>query len=204
MKWYDEHVLPKLLDVAMDTAQHRRIRARVSAGLAGTVVELGFGSGHNLTHLPSAVTRLLAVEPSRSSLLRAQARIAGCAVPVQVVRADAQQLPLPDASVDAALCTWSLCSIADPMLPFVRCRVLCPSGRLHFVEHGAAPDTDVRRWQARLNPLQQRLVGGCTLDLDVPALLRACGMSLTHLETYYATGQPKTLAAIYEGTAVAA
>lgn len=161
MGWYGEHVLPMLLDVAMDTQHTRRIRARVTAALAGDVIEIGFGTGHNLTHLPAGVTRLIAVELSRSSTHRANARIAASAVPVQVLAADAQRLPLPDASVDAALCTWSLCSIANPVAAVreVR-RVLRPGGQLHFVEHGIAPDQNVRRWQTRLNPLQNRFVGG--------------------------------------------
>lgn len=205
MGWYGEHVLPKLLDVAMDTQHTRRIRARVTAALAGDVLEIGFGTGHNLTHLPAGVTRLIAVELSRSSTRRANARIAASAVPVQVLAADAQRLPLPDASVDAALCTWSLCSISDPVAAVreVR-RVLRPGGQLHFVEHGIAPDQSVRRWQTRLNPLQNRLVGGCTLDRDIPALLRCGGMTLTDLQTYYGPGEPKPLAATYEGTAAAA
>lgn len=205
MGWYCEHVLPKLLDVGMDTEYTRRIRARVTAGLAGEVIEVGFGTGHNLAHLPAGVTRLLAVEPSQSSLRRADARIAASAVPVvEVIGADAQRLLLPDALVDAALCTWSLCSIPDPVAAVheVR-RVLRPGGQLHFVEHGVAPDENVRRWQSRLNPLQKRFVGGCNLDRDIPLLLRLGGMTLTHLQTYYGQGEPKPLAAMYEGTAVA-
>ncbi len=83
-------------------------------------------------------------------------------------------------------------------------RVLRPGGQLHFVEHGLAPDEGVRRWQSRLNRFQQRFVGGCTLDRDVPALLRAGGVTVTHLERYYGQGEPKPLAAMYEGTAVPA
>lgn len=205
MGWYGEHVLPKLLDVAMDTQQLRATRARVTAGLAGEVVELGFGSGHNLPSMPVGVTRLLAVEPAGSSIRRAHARIAASAVPVEVVAPDAQRLPLPDASVDAALCTWSLCTIPDPVAAVAEVRrVLRPGGHLHFVEHGLAPDQNVRRWQARMNPLQRRLVGGCTLDRDIPALLARGGMRITDLDTYYADGEPKALAATYEGRAVAA
>ncbi len=205
MGWYCEHVLPRLLDHAMDTEQTRAIRARVTRGLAGEVVEVGFGTGHNLTQLPSVVTRLLVVEPSQSSMRRADSRIAATAVPVEVVGSDAQRLALPDASVDAALCTWSLCTIPDPVAAVreVR-RVLRPEGQLHFVEHGVAPDEKVRRRQARMNPLQRRLAGGCTLDLDIPALLRLGGMTITQLQTYYGDGAPKVLAAMYEGRAVAA
>jgi ubiquinone/menaquinone biosynthesis C-methylase UbiE len=205
MGWYSKRVLPRLMDAAMDTRHTRLIRARVAAGLAGEVLEVGFGGGHNLAHLPPDVTRLLAVEPSRAAIRMADARIAASGVPVEVIGPDAQRLGLPDASVDAALCTWSLCSIPDPVAAVreVR-RVLRVDGRLHFVEHGVAPDEGVRRWQARLNPLQQRLVGGCSLVRDIPAILRAGGMTITHLDTYYGLGEPKALAAMYEGRALAA
>lgn len=203
MGWYDDRVLPKLQDHALDTARARRIRARVTASLAGEVVEVGFGTGHNLSYLPPRVTRLLAVEPSKASLRIAAARIAASAVPIDVIAPDAQRLPLPDASVDAALCTWSMCSIPDPVAAVADVhRVLRPGGQLHFVEHGLAPDERVRRWQGRLNGLQQQLMGGCHLDRDIPELLRLGGMTVTHLERYYEPGVPKTFAAMYEGRAI--
>ena len=203
MRWYDEHVLPRLQDHALDTAHAHRIRARVLAPLAGEVVEIGFGTGHNLPYLPAGVTRLLAVEPSESSIAVAADRIAASAVPIEVIGPDAQQIPLPDASVDAALCTWSMCSIPDPVAAVSEVRrVLRPGAQLHFVDHGVAPDERVRRWQHRLSGLQQRLMGGCHLDRDIPELLRLGGMTVTHLERYYAPAAPKAFAAMYEGRAI--
>ena len=204
MGWYSEHLLPKLLNRAMDTREIRRIRARVAAGLGGNVVEVGFGTGHNLAYLPAAVTRLLAVEPSASSIELATSRISASAIPVDVIGPDAQRLPLPDASVDSALCTWSLCTIADPVAAVreVR-RVLRRGGELHFVEHGLAPDESIRRWQHRLNPMQRRFMGGCHLDRDITGLLRLGGMTVTHVERYYGQEELKAFAAMYEGVAVA-
>ena len=203
MRWYNEHVLPRLQDHALDTAHAHRIRARVLAPLAGEVVEIGFGTGHNLPYLPAGVTRLLAVEPSESSIAVAADRIAASAVPIEVIGPDAQRIPLPDASVDAALCTWSMCSIPDPVAAVSEVRrVLRPGAQLHFVDHGVAPDERVRRWQHRLSGLQQRLMGGCHLDRDIPELLRLGGMTVTHLERYYAPAAPKAFAAMYEGRAI--
>ena len=205
MGWYSEHLLPKLLNRAMDTQEIRRIRARVTAGLVGEVIELGFGTGHNLAYFPATVTRLLAVEPSVSSIALATGRISAAAIPVDVIGPDAQRLSLPDSSVDFALCIWSLCTIADPVAAVreVR-RVLRPGGQLHFVEHGLAPDERVRRWQGRLNPMQRRFMGGCHLDRDIPELLRLGGMTITHLERYYGHDELKVFAAMYEGVAIGA
>lgn len=203
MSFYGEHVLPRIINVVMDNTQTREIRARVCAELAGDVVEIGFGTGHNLPFFPTAVTRLRAVEPSCLGVRLAAERIDAAPFPVDVVGLDGQHLPLADASVDAVLCTWSLCTIPDATAAVREMRrVLRPGGQLHFVEHGAAPDEKVRRWQDRLNGMQQRIAGGCNLNRDIVGILEAGGMSVTSLDRYYGRGEPKPLGALYEGIAV--
>lgn len=203
MGFYGDRVLPRLINVVMDTEQIRRIRARVCAGLTGEVVEIGFGTGHNLPFLPPEVTRVKAVEPSGVGVRLARERIERATAEVEVVGLDGQRLPLPDASVDAALCTWTLCSIPDAVAAVreVR-RVLRPGGELHFVEHGLAPDANVRVWQRRLNPIQRRVGGGCHLDRDIGAIVEAGGLRISRLDRYYGKGEPKPFGAMYEGIAV--
>lgn len=203
MGCYGDQVLPRLINVVMNTKELRAIRARVCAGLEGDVVEIGFGTGHNLPYLPAAVTRVRAAEPSTVGVRLAQARIAAASAVVEIVGLDGQRLPLADASADTALCTWSLCTIPDPVAAVREiARVLRPGGSLHFVEHGRAPDENVRRWQDRLNGLQQRLAGGCHLNRDIPSILRAGGMTITELDRFYGKGEPKPYGALYEGVAV--
>ena len=204
MGFYGDRVLPRLINVVMDTEQIRRIRARVCAGLTGEVVEIGFGTGHNLPFLPPEVTRVRAVEPSGVGVRLARERIEHATAEVEVIGLDGQRLPLPDASVDAALCTWTLCSIPDAVAAVreVR-RVLRPGGELHFVEHGLAPDAKVRAWQRRLNPIQRRVGGGCHLDRDIGAIVEAGGLTISRLDRYYGKGEPKPFGAMYEGVAVA-
>ncbi|MCW2570969.1 MAG: hypothetical protein JWO88_1027 [Frankiales bacterium] len=204
MSFYGERVLPRVINVVMDTKQTREIRRRVCSDLAGDVVEIGFGTGHNLPFLPSAVRSLRAVEPAGLGVRLAGDRIASTTVPVQVVGLDGQALPLDDASADAVLCTWSLCTIPDPVAAVQEMRrVLRPGGRLHFVEHGRAEDPGVRRWQDRLNGIQQRVAGGCHLNRDIPAIVQAGGLAVTELSTYYGKGEPKPYGFLYEGRAVA-
>lgn len=203
MGFYDEHVLPHVIDVVMDTAQTREIRQRVCSDLRGVVVEIGFGTGHNLPFLPTEVTQLRAVEPSQRSIKIAAERTAASAVPVVVVGLDGQRMPLEDDCADALLCTWSLCTIPDPHAAVREmARVLKPGGELHFVEHGLAPERNVRRWQNRLNGIQQRIAGGCHLNRDIPSIIESAGMEITRLETYYATAVPKPYVFLFEGTAV--
>lgn len=204
MTVYGERVLPRVINVLMNTKQNRLIRDRVCAALTGEVLEIGFGTGLNLPHLPPAVTRLRAVEPAGLGVRLAQERVAAAGVPVEVVGLDGQRIPLPDASADSALCTWSLCTIPDPVAAVREvARVLRPGGTLSFVEHGRSPDAQVRRWQDRLNGMQQRMAGGCHLNRDIPALVAAGGMTVTRLDAYYGKGEPKPYGYLYEGTAAA-
>lgn len=203
MSFYDDHVLPRILNVVMNGKEERKIRSRVCAGLTGEVVEIGFGTGHNLPYLPSGVKRLRAVEPSQLAVRLARPRIAASPVAVEVAGLDGQRLPLADDTADSLLCTWSLCTIPDPVAAVAEMRrVLRPGGVLHFAEHGLAPDESVRKWQRRLNGMQQRVGGGCHLSRDIPTIIESAAMTITRLDTYYAKGQPKPYAAMYEGVAV--
>jgi len=201
---YGDHVLPRLVDRACGVARLATLRAQACTGLTGRVVELGFGSGHNVPHYPDTVTEVAAVEPSDVAWRLAGSRLRTSPVPVQWVGLDGQALPLPDASCDAALSTFALCTIPDvaAALHEVR-RVLVPGGRLHVLEHGLAPDDDARvqRTQRRLEPLQRRLAGGCHLTRRIDDLLVGAGFELEVLHRSYEAGTPRFLGALYLGVA---
>jgi SAM-dependent methyltransferase len=199
---YAEQVLPRVIDKVMAVKPLREVRARVCEPLAGEVLEIGFGSGLNLPHLPRAVTKVLAVEPSTVGRRLAEKRIAAATATVELVGLDGQSVPLPDDSADAALSTWTLCTIPDAgaTLDEVR-RVLRPGGTLHFVEHGCSPDDRVLRWQHRLDGIQQRVAGGCHLVRDIPAVLRDAGYAIDRLDTYYGKREPRTHGWTFEGVA---
>lgn len=203
--FYRRQVFPRLMDRVIDTPVTRRIRAEVCAPLRGEVLEIGFGSGHNVPFLPSAVTRLLAVDPMEQGRRLARDRIAASDVTVEFVGLDGQSIDLPDRSADAALCTWTLCSIPDAAAAVREvARVLRPGGVLHFVEHGLSPDPKVERWQHRLNPLQNRIACGCNIQRDIPALIEAGGMTVTECRRFYAEAEPKVLGWTFQGRATAA
>jgi ubiquinone/menaquinone biosynthesis C-methylase UbiE len=204
MGLYRDRIFPRVMNATCNTAENRRIRAEVCAPLTGEVLEIGFGSGLNLPHLPPSVSRLLAVDPMDKGRRLAAERLATSPVTVDFVGLDGQTLALEDDSVDAALSTWTLCSIPDAAAAVGEIRrVLRPGGRFHFVEHGRAPDAKVRRWQSRLNGLQRRIACGCNLDRQIPELIEAGGMTITGLRTFYAEGQPKVTGWTFLGTAEA-
>jgi ubiquinone/menaquinone biosynthesis C-methylase UbiE len=205
MSWYAEHVFPHLMNKVMDTKQTRAVRKEVCAGLAGDVVEIGFGTGHNLPYLPATVRSLRVVEPSGVGVRLAADRIAASAVPVQVSGLDGQALPFDDGTADMVLCTWSLCSITDPVQAVREMRrVLRPGGVLHFAEHGRAPDPGVLRWQRRLNPVQKRCGAGCHLDRDIPAILAEGGLVVRGLVHRYEDGMPRAFGSLFSGEATPA
>lgn len=205
MGFYEDRVFPRLMNARMDNDDARRTREEVCASLTGDVLELGFGTGLNLPHLPPAVTRVRAVDPMERARELAAERIAATPVDVEFVGLNGQDIPVASASADAALSTWTLCSIPDPVAAIreVR-RVLRPGGPFCFVEHGVSPDRNVQRWQKRLNPIQRRLSCGCHLDRDIPALLEAGGMRVQQLETYYTKREPKIMGWNFQGIAVPA
>ena len=203
MGFYGEQVVPRIINKACGTKTAEPLRRRVCAGLAGDVVELGFGSGHNVPFYPAAVTRVTAVEPSDVGWRLAAERMKAASVPVRRSGLDGQSLLFPDHGFDAALSTWTLCTIPDAAaaLREVR-RVLRPGGTLHFLEHGLAPDERVRRWQRRLEPVQYRLAGGCHLTRPILDLLTDAGFTLGEVDVFYEQGAPKFAGADSLGTAV--
>jgi ubiquinone/menaquinone biosynthesis C-methylase UbiE len=201
---YQDHILPRVVDVVMRGREYNAIRARVSAGLDGEVLEIGFGSGLNVRYYPAAVTHVRAVDPATLGRRLAARRVAACPVPVEYVGLDGQLLPVETSSVDHVLATWTLCTIPDVgrALSEIR-RVLRPGGAFHFVEHGRSPDVKVAAWQDRLTPLQRRLAGGCHLNRPIGRLVAESGLDLTRMENYYASG-PKSHGYMFEGRAVKA
>ena len=203
MRFYDEQVLPRVINVACGGRTAQKLRRRVCHGLAGRVVEIGFGSGLNVPFYPVEVTEVAAVEPSDVGWRLAQKRVAASHVPVQRSGLDGQSLPLADDSFDTALSTWTVCTIPDPAAALLEVRrVLKPGGTLHFIEHGLAPDDRVRRWQRRLEPVQKRLAGGCHLTRPVVDLLRGAGFTIIELDVFYEAIAPKSLGAASLGVAV--
>lgn len=204
MGLWEKHVLPRVVDRVCGTGQLHKRRALTCAGLEGQVIEIGFGSGHNVQHYPAAVSAVAAVEPNDDAWKIAQRPIAAGSVPVERSDLDGQHLAEADGSFDSALSTFTLCTIPDHRLAVRELfRVLRPGGEVHFLEHGLAPDPGVQRWQHRLDPVQRRVGGGCHLSRQPDVALADAGFEIVELETGYLPGPSVTKPAgfLYRGVA---
>ena len=203
MGLYSDRVLPRVLDKVCGAKSSDPMRQRVCAAAHGDVIELGFGSGLNLPHYPSAVRRLEAVEPNDVAWKLSTRRRQASTLEVSRTARDAQQLPFEDHHFDVAVSTWTMCTIPDidSALNELR-RVLKPEGTLHFIEHGLAPDSNVQRWQHRFEPIQKRISGGCHLTRQITALIEGAGFTVVEVERFYEEGAPRLLTAETVGVAV--
>jgi ubiquinone/menaquinone biosynthesis C-methylase UbiE len=195
MSWYDRHILPRLIDWSCGLPRVASERRKVVPLARGCVLDVGIGSGRNLSlYDPQHVTALVGIDPSAELLAYTRERSRRLAFPVELVTEPAETTQLPSASFDTVVLTYTLCSIPDAAraLQQIR-RVLKPDGQLLFCEHGAAPDPSVRRWQQRVAPAWKRLAGGCDLVRDAPALLHAAGFSIDRLDTHYLAQTPRLL-----------
>jgi len=200
---WGRQLLPRVINACNNSPHTQQIRGRMCAGLAGEVVEIGFGSGLNVPYYPAAVSRVLAVEPSDVGWGLAARRVAASPVTVERIGLYGQALPLADHSVDAALTTWTLCTIPAPQEALAELRrVLKPGGRLTFIKHGLSPNSGVATWQHRLDPLQRRIAGGCRLTLPVLRVIEDAGFVVEQVENEYEKGAPRPIGYLYEGTAV--
>jgi ubiquinone/menaquinone biosynthesis C-methylase UbiE len=202
MSFYENRILPYLLNAFMNTEGTREERQRSLAGVKGAVLEVGIGSGLNLPYYPETVTKVVGVDPSHTSAHLARKRIAAASFPVEFVGLSAEKLPVAEASFDSVVSTFTLCTIPNVSGALAEMRrALRPGGRFHFVEHGHADDPRVARWQERLNGIEQKVFGGCHLNRDIAALIRQAGFEIERLEHAYLKGAPKFAGFLYRGVA---
>jgi ubiquinone/menaquinone biosynthesis C-methylase UbiE len=201
MSFYQRHVLPYLLHLAMRQQQFVPFRRRVIGAAEGRVLEIGIGSGLNLPLYGPGVRSVIGLEPSPELLRMARTRASAASTPIEFLNASAEVMPLDDGSIDTVVTTWTLCTIpqATQALAEMR-RVLKPSGMLLFVEHGRAPEPGVARWQDRLDPLWSRIAGGCHLNRKIDDLIAGGGFRIASLSNAGLPG-PRTHTFLYEGRA---
>ncbi len=200
MDFYAKYVLPRLIDLAMKNKETACLRAEWIPHARGQVLEIGIGSGLNLPFYSPEVERVYGVDPSIELGRLARTRAAAGSTKVEFLsQSAAEPLPLSNATMDTVVITWTLCSIPNaPVALREMRRVLKPTGRLIFVEHGRAPDPSAVVWQDRLRPFWKRFTGGCHLNRKIDTLITEAGFQITELKTCYLPG-PHPMTYTYQG-----
>lgn len=190
---YDRLILPRLLTCACASPPMMKQRAKIVPLASGRVLELGVGMGLNLSFYDLAkVTRVDGVDPSFELRAQAQAAPHDPRLSVEIREGTAEALPYEDASFDTVVCTFTLCSVHTPTAALQEARrVLKPSGRFLFCEHGLAPDADVAKWQRRIEPLWKRIAGGCHLSRPIARAIETQGFEVEWMDSMYLPGTPR-------------
>lgn len=198
---YQRLVVPYLVHLSMGQERLVAHRRHVVPRAIGRVLEIGVGSGLNFRFYVEEAGQIVGIDPSPKLLAMARAAVHTTISRVGLIEGSAEALPLEDRSVDTVVSTWTLCSIPEVELALREMRrVLRPSGTFLFVEHGEAPESNVARWQHRLDPVWTRLAGGCHLDRPIDRLITDAGFAIDRLDAGYMEG-PKVLTFLYEGVA---
>ncbi len=190
MGFYDTYILPKLVHWACQQNPSMYQRKKVVPQAYGKVLEIGVGSGLNLSFYNAKnVQHLTAIDPSSAMWEHRKIDAKSLDFNMEFIQASAEFLPMESHSFDSVVMTYTLCSIknSDQALTEIK-RVLKPGGQLFFCEHGKAPDASVQKWQTRWNPIWKRIGGGCNLNKDIPKLIIENGLKLESLESMYIPG----------------
>ena len=202
MGLYSRLILPWLCDLTLRSPNVAKHRQELLVDASGEILEIGFGTGLNLSHYPPAVRKITAVDPNPGMHRRANAKIQECGIEVDERLVGGEQLPFGQAAFDCVVSTFTLCSVEDAGRALGEIwRVLKPGGQFLFLEHGLSPDPKVQKWQRRLNGLQRRLAGNCHLDRQIKSLITGQPFSGVEVSEFYLEQTPKTHGYIYQGVA---
>ena len=189
MNLYNKYILPKAIDWACSQKPSMKQREKIIPLASGNVLEIGVGSGLNLPYYTKNLLKLTAIDPSKELWLKNRIKTKNLAFKFEFIIAEAENIPLPTASFDSVVITYTLCTIPNLNKAFSEIRrVLKPTGKLLFCEHGKAPDKFVQKYQTIINPFWKRIGGGCNLNRDIPTIIQNNGFKINKLETMYLPG----------------
>ncbi len=200
--WWDRNVVPRLIGCACTQPEVMHDRAKVVPFASGDVLELGCGAPNLDFYNRNNVRSLSGVDPSAELLTRAKLALESKGMTANFIPGIAEALPFANNSFDCVVTTFTLCSVQDPQAALSEAkRVLKPGGRLLFVEHGRAPDTDAAAWQRRIEPVWKRIAGGCHLTRPVTQAISDAGFVCNAPQGHYMKRTPKWLGWVEWGEA---
>lgn len=180
--WIFAAVYDRMLAGVERAGLHER-RADLLTTARGRVLEIGAGTGANVSLYGPDVETLMLAEPEAPMARRLARRVSQGSHPAHIIRAPAEGLPFPDASFDTVVSTLVLCTVKDPQSALAEMRrVLRPGGRLLFIEHVRSDQPRLAVWQDRLNGLNRIIGHGCNCNRATLESIRAAGFRVARIE----------------------
>ncbi|GAX60204.1 methyltransferase type 11 [Candidatus Scalindua japonica] len=203
MGLYEQYILPHIIDKGCGSKAIEIQRGKIVPLAVGRVLEIGIGSGLNIPFYDAErVDFVWGLEPSDGMRRKAKRNLNRSGVEVKWLDLPGEELSLENDSVDTVVLTYTLCTISDWHTALQQIhRVIKPSGKLLFCEHGAAPDKSILTWQNRINPVWKIIGGGCNLNRPIPEYLQEGGFSIKTMNTLYLPKTPRIAGFNYIGVA---
>jgi ubiquinone/menaquinone biosynthesis C-methylase UbiE len=204
MNFYSRYLFPRLMDASMSGEVLAAYRRSLLADTYGNVLEIGFGTGLNLSFYPETVTKLTAVDsnPGASAIASRRIQKTPHSFEIESQTLSSESLPMADRTFDCVVSTWTLCSIPNVRQALREIhRVLKPGGQFFFVEHGLSNDRKVQIWQNRLNPIQRIIGDGCNFNRDMRQLVEQ-QFSQVEIEAFPEPSLPAVMGYFYKGSAM--
>jgi ubiquinone/menaquinone biosynthesis C-methylase UbiE len=203
MGFYSRYILPRLVELSLNRNAVRDQRRATLAPLHGHVLEIGFGTGLNLSCYPPQVTRVTAIDSETMLPGKVADRIARSNLLVEQLNLDAGgRLPFEDNSFDGVVTTFTLCSIADVSSALAEIkRVLKPDGVYVFLEHGQSDDPRIARQQDFANPITKIIGCGCNMNRRIDRLISSAGLQIATLDRFVMPDSARILGEMYRGVA---
>ena len=200
---YEKMVLPKLCDKCCGTKPINYQRKKVVPLAKGVVLEVGIGSGLNIPfYNKNNIEKIIGLDPSEELNVLAKRVADDNGIQIDFLINGAEDIDLPDSSVDTILITYTLCTIPNLKKSMSEMkRVLKPGGKFIFCEHGIAPDVNIIKWQRRINPIWGIFFGGCNINRNIPKIISESGFNISNLNQMYLPSTPKIVGYNYWGEA---
>jgi ubiquinone/menaquinone biosynthesis C-methylase UbiE len=200
---YNKYILPRVLNCSCGSKPINHQRNKIVPLAEGIVLDIGIGSGLNIPFYDkSKIKYLYGLDPSKELIEMARSLANLNQIEIEFLECRAENIPLLDNSIDTVLITYTMCTIPDVTLSISEIRrVLKNNGKLLFCEHGLAPDPNIAKWQKRINPIWNKIAGGCNLNRNIPELIASSGFKVSNMEEMYLPNTPKFAGYNYWGVA---
>jgi ubiquinone/menaquinone biosynthesis C-methylase UbiE len=178
-KWYDTFMNP------LEKKKFKQIRKDLISKAAGRVLELGSGTGVNFP-LYQDVEKVTAIEPSPHMIDKSKAKLKKTSVPIEVIKAGAEELPFEDNTFDTIVATLVFCTIPNPEKAILEIKRVCkPEGKILLFEHVKMENRFLAKLQDWLTPAWKKVCDGCCLNRNTIALIEAHEISIVKVEEFF-------------------